>query len=99
MSFWVLASTGAVLSRTTVQRVTNLELQLDENKTKCADYTFAIGDRLGNDNFVPINNEGNPILRDDWDDPQHNNDFVEEYGRTISDSALKEADDEFTPDA
>ena len=56
-----------------------------------------VGDQLGNVNFVPVNDEGNPIIPDDWDDPQYNNDFVKEYGRTINDPALKEADEEFTP--
>ena len=35
MSIWVLAASGKVISRTTVQRVTNLEIQVDENKKKC----------------------------------------------------------------
>ncbi len=47
MSFWVLASIGKVLSRTTVQRVTNLELQLEDNKTKCTTLTTAISERVG----------------------------------------------------
>ena len=32
MSYWILTQTGRVIARTTVQRVTNLELQTDEVK-------------------------------------------------------------------
>jgi hypothetical protein len=32
MSYWVLTQTGAVISRTTVQRITNLEKETDEIK-------------------------------------------------------------------
>ena len=39
------------------------------------------------------------IVPDDWNNPRCNDEFVEEYGRTINDPALKEADEEFTPDA
>ena len=33
-----------------------------------------------------------------WDDPTFNKEFVEEFGRTINDRTLKEADQDFTPD-
>ena len=35
MSFWILTSGSKVLSRTMVQRVTNLGLQLEENIARC----------------------------------------------------------------
>jgi hypothetical protein len=98
MSFWILTSIGKVLSRNTVQRVTNLELQLDDNKTKCAAFTTDIAERLGGNDFVPIDEVGEQIIPDDWDDPQFNEEFVEEYGRAINDPKLKEADADFTPD-
>ena len=99
MSFWILTATGKVLSRTTVQRVTNLELQIDDNKAKCVAFTTAIAEQHGGNDLVPVDENGEPILPDDWDDPQFNEEFVEEYGRTINDPRLKEADEDFTPDA
>ena len=98
MSFWILTSTGKVLSRTTVQRLTNLEIQLDDNKNKCAAFTTVIAERLGGNDFVPIDEDGERIIPDDWDDPQFNEEFVEEYGQTINDPKLKVADADFTPD-
>ena len=38
MSYWMLISNGRVISRTTVQRVTNLELGTDEVKQQCMEY-------------------------------------------------------------
>jgi hypothetical protein len=99
MSFWVLTPTGMVLSRTTVQRVTNLELQLEENKVKCAAFTTVITTQLGNNDFIPVNEDGDLVTPDDWNDPLYNDEFIEEYGRTINDPSLKEVDDDFTPDA
>jgi hypothetical protein len=98
MSFWVVTSSGRVMSRTTVQRVTNLELQIDENKVKCADFTTSLSERLGGNDIVMLDEDGDLIVPDDWDDPRFNEEFVEEYGRTINDPKLKEADQEFTPD-
>ena len=99
MSFWVITSTGKVLSRTTVQRVTNLELQLEENKTKCLAFTAALQERLGNDQLAELDENGELIIPDEWDDPAFSKEFIEEFGRTINDPALREADQEFTPDA
>jgi hypothetical protein len=99
MSFWVITSTGKVLSRTTVQRVTNLELQLEENKTKCSDFTAALRERLGGDQLAELDDDGELIIPEEWDDPAFSKEFIEEFGRTINDPALQEADQEFTPDA
>ena len=42
MSYWVLTQQGYVISWTTVSRVTNLELQTADVKTRLTDYTSAI---------------------------------------------------------
>ena len=47
MSFWILTSGSQVLSRTTVQRVTNLELQLEENIARCRAFDTRVAGRLG----------------------------------------------------
>ena len=51
MSFWVLRSTVKVLSRTTVQRVTNLEMKISDNEARMSNFTTLITERIGgNDN-------------------------------------------------
>ena len=100
MSFWVLTSTGKVLSRTTVQRITNLETQLDENKARMSNFTSALAERVGGNDDIIQDADGNNILNiDDWDDPAYDPEFVQEFGRTINDPMIKEADQEFTPDS
>ena len=42
MSYWILTKTGSVISMTTVQRVTNLELQIDDVKYKFDDFDAKI---------------------------------------------------------
>jgi len=39
MSYWILTISGRVISRTTVQRITNLELSTDDLKARCNDDT------------------------------------------------------------
>jgi hypothetical protein len=104
MSFcWiVITSTGKVISRTaTVQRVTNLELQLLENKAKCDEYTAALAKCVGNGLAVQYDNGGElVIVPDDWDDPAFIEDFIEAFGRQINDPKnMKEANQDFIPDA
>jgi hypothetical protein len=38
MSFWILGVTGRVVSRMTVQRVTNLELKEEDMIRRCKDF-------------------------------------------------------------
>ena len=42
MSYWLLTKTGSVISRTTVQRVTNLERQTSDVKTECDEFDAEI---------------------------------------------------------
>ena len=100
MSFWVLTSTGKVISRTTVQRMTNLETQVDENKSKMKAFTDQLTERIGGNDMIIEDGDGNFILNiDDWDDPAFDAEFVQEFGRTINNPAIQEADQEFTPDS
>ena len=100
MSFWVLTSSGKVLSRTTVQRVINLEAQLDDNKARMQAFTTSLTERIGGNDIVIQDDEGNNMLNiDDWDDPAFDPEFVQEFGRTINDPAILNADQGFTPDS
>jgi hypothetical protein len=99
MSFWVLTGTGKVLSRTTVQRVTNLETKTDDNKNRMQAFTASITERIGANDLVVQDEIGHHVIDvDDWDDPAYDTEFVQEFGRTINDPAIKEADQDFTPD-
>ena len=100
MSFWVLTSNGKVISRTTVQRMTNLESQLEENKTRMQSFTNQLAEQIGENDIVVQDEDGNNMLNvDDWDDPAFDPDFVQEFGRTINDPTIREADQDFTPDS
>jgi hypothetical protein len=98
MSYWILTNTGHVISRTTVQRITNLELSTDEVKAKCKEYDQRITDLLKDENHV-IHQDGDLQLQD-WnefpieDDP----DFIEEFQHVISDPEITDEDENFTPD-
>jgi hypothetical protein len=98
MSFWVLTSTGKFLSRTTFQRDTNLELQVDENKTQFIAFTTAIDQHIGGNDLAPHDENGELVIDDDWRDPEFDPTFMEEFGTTINDPKLKDADKDFTPD-
>ena len=65
MSYWVLKSNGNVLSRTTVSRVTNLEMQVDDVKKRCDEFDANIKDRL-QDPYVL--DEGGKVSPQDWTD-------------------------------
>ena len=98
MSYWILTAECKVLSRTTVQRMTNLELQLDENKARCANCDECIQRLYSKQQIDPA--EDARVDPADWgmDDFQYDADFQEEFGRVIDDKNLPEADALFTPD-
>ena len=97
MSFWILTQEGQVLSRTTVQRVTNLEMQLDETKQRRKEYDRLIAERLGSaDNYI----EQGKTVPSEWiDESDYDPVFQEEFESVTSDPNLPEADADFTPDA
>ena len=98
MSYWILTKECQVLSRTTVQRVTNLELQTDENITRCKAFNEATFDRLGNPEYFTADGK---VVPGDWQDYQGQFDaeFQDEFENVVNDKTLPDADDEFTPDA
>ena len=98
MSFWVLTMNGRVLSRTTVQRVTNLELQTAENKARTDEFDRAIRERLSAVDYFIQDGDGK-VTPGDWgDSSEFDPEFQEEFNKVVSDEILPEADSEFTPD-
>jgi Reverse transcriptase (RNA-dependent DNA polymerase) len=98
MSYWILTHGGHIVSRTTVQRVTNLELQTVDNKRMIRDFDRDIVRRLADDNHVIQGlgldePQGWRLLPFD-DDPE----FVQEHDNIVNDERIPEADHVFTPD-
>jgi hypothetical protein len=98
MSYWILTSNGRVISRTTVQRVTNLEMTTTEVKQRIHEFDERIAQLLKDDNHVI--QECNERQLQDWDDYTDDNDenFAMTFGEVISDAKISEADEDFTPD-
>ena len=98
MSYWILTENGRVVSRTTVQRVTNLEQGTTEVKERMKSYSERISTILKDDNHI-IQGEGRRQLQD-WDDYtiEDDHDFADKFNNMVSDDKIPEADDTFTPD-
>ena len=98
MSYWLLTDKCKVISRATVQRVTNLEMQEDVNKSRAQAFDQAIHERI-NDSTHYIIDSGKNEPRDwathllDTDD-----DFQDEFNNVISHPEVDEADESFTPE-
>ena len=98
MSFWVLTPSCRVVSRTSVQRITNLELQEETNKRQMTTFDDAVKEYLRDYNHVL--NDGGKSEPYNWsthpfeDDP----DFQEEFDNAVNNPEAKEADELFPPD-
>ena len=97
MSYWVLTRTGTVISRTTVQNITNLEKETDEVKENIREFDSEINRRFKEEDDLAYDGaKPNPA---DWSEYLENDpDFQEEFDNIVNDSSIKEADDDFTPD-
>ena len=98
MSYWLLTTQGTVISRTTVSRVTNLELETTDIKERLARFDTNIQQQLNDAaHFLPHGGKTRP---NDWDlDPlEHDADFAAEFHDVVSNDEVKEADTNFTPE-
>ena len=64
MSYWILTEAGRVIARTTVQRITNLELTTDEVKQRCTQYDQRVAEILSDANHIVPH--GEDIVLQDW---------------------------------
>jgi hypothetical protein len=98
MLYWILTNHGRVISRTTVQRVTNLERSITEVKQRSQEFDKRIRELLKDVDHVI--QEGNERQLQYWDNYTEDNDedFAKEFGEVVSDSKISEADEDFTPD-
>ena len=98
MSYYVLQENGTVVSRTSVQRITNLEQRVEENKTAFADFLASIYQRLNDGEEYPT--DGSKIDPEVWTDLiDEDEDFREEFQRLVDNKDIPEADDMFDPDS
>ena len=98
MSYWILTIAGRVVSRTTVQRITNLEQGTTEVKQRMKEFDERIRELLRDQNHV-INGDGDRQLQD-WDEynDDTNQEFIDDFDSAVSDERIAEADGDFTPD-
>ena len=98
MSYWVLTINCTVIARTTVQRITSLEMQTSHMKERTQAFDEATKDKIKDGEHVLLH--GGKIQPYDWKDHPFGEDpdFVEEFKEVISNDEVKEADDTFTPD-
>jgi hypothetical protein len=96
MSYWIPTIAGRVISRTTVQRITKLELGTNKVKERCKEYNERIK-ALMNDNNHLMHGDGERQLHD-WDEYTDAQDeaFNEEFNSTVSDKKINEANANFT---
>ena len=95
MCYWILNQRGAVISRSTVQRVTNLELSTSAIKDTFDKFDQVIHQKLKSENRGYVGDKPNP---DDWADLiDQDEDFREEFQKIYNDGSIPEADD-YTPD-
>ena len=96
MSYYILTQTGSVISRTTVQRVTNLEFQIDDHKAFFVEYDSEICQCFKEDNFQVEGDNPNP---EDWAEfMEFDEDYQEEFNNIVSDYNIKGEDATFTPE-
>jgi hypothetical protein len=94
MCYFIIKQNGQVISRTSVQPITTLELQTDEVKTLCNDTDTGIHERLNDDNHQLLH-----AARDqptDWRgfDLTADDDFINEFHNVVDHQDIPEADDD-----
>jgi len=95
MSYYVLTGKCTVISRTTIQQVTNLELQVNSNKLLYKEFDQEVRRILGEEE--PQQDIGDKPSPEDWAEfKEFDEDFQEEFSNIVSKYDIKEADDEFT---
>ena len=101
MIYWILPASGIPVSRNTLQHVTYLETCTDDRKQR-----FEVYYKAKKDIFTEIYTEeafaGPDITKpkmDMWDELEEDNeDFQSEFNNVFENPAVKELDEEFTPD-
>ena len=100
MSYWVLPVSRIPISRTTVQMVTNLESETNQNQKQFEVYNKRVTDRF-KEEYIGENYLHNHHQKPDveiWEELSGDDEaFYEEFARVITNDDIKEIDDEFDP--
>ena len=90
MCYYILTQTGTAISRSTLQRVTNIYLSTDEVKEAFVRFDTGIHRRLKEDNHVY---EGSKPIPQDWADmSEADTEFAEEFKRVFNNYDITEAE-------
>ena len=98
MSYWILTTNCTVIARTTVQRVTSIEMQSTHMKERLQAFDEAIKGKIKDSEHTIL--EGGKTQPYDWTDHpfEDDPDFTEEFLEVVSNNELNDADDTFAPD-
>ena len=100
MSYWILPESGIPVSRTTVQRVTYLEICTDASKQRFEVYDKTIKERFHEKytgEALAGPNSTNPTMEMWAELAEYDKEFQSELNKVFENPDVKEADDEFTP--
>jgi hypothetical protein len=97
MSYHILPCSGIPISRTTVQRMTELEKTTDVNKARIAKFDQDVAERFKEERLAMTGDK--PDLQAWSAIIESDPDFAEEFAKTFNNPDVKEADDEFDPDS
>ena len=94
MTFHILTQRGTVIARSTVQRVTNLELSTPNVQQIFQSFDSKIAEKFKTKNYGYDGDKPNP---EDWADLlETDEDFREEFEKIFNNNTIKEADDDYT---
>jgi hypothetical protein len=100
MSYWILTPTCRVVSRTTVQRVTNLERQQDNIIARCKAFDELITEQLKDEKHVIAFDGQHKYLEPIPEELETDQDYIHEMSKAINDDSIPhEEDRENTADA
>jgi hypothetical protein len=92
----LLTRTGAVISRTSVKRITNLEKETEEVKEAVKEFDEEVSQQFKEEDLAYDGKKPNP---EDWSEYLESDpDFQEEFDNMINKPTAPEADDTFPPD-
>ena len=98
MSYWILPKSGIPISCVTVQPLSFVDQQTDENKERMRDFTEAIAPKMNAPATVPLKATASFQRKNKINFDNEDEEFITEYNRVICDDSIPEADTS-TPDS
>ena len=100
MRYWILKASGMTVSRTTIQRVTDLETCNNARKKRFKLYDNSIKERFHEKytgEALAGPNSTNPTMEMWAELAEYDKEFQSDLNKVFENPDVKEADDEFTP--